>query len=124
LNEACTLTAVADANDLTKIIFKNTLPGNRGSLGFNQITTPKTWNVDMSISKSVKTSETTSFLIRVDSTNIFNHPQPSGALNSASTRIYFASAPVLATNTTNPYLGTFATKIGNRVFQARIRFTF
>jgi hypothetical protein len=118
----CTLTAAADAND--NIILKTPLPGTRGNLGFNTLTAPMTWNVDMSLGKTVKTSERTSLSVRVDSTNIFNHPQPSGAYNSASTRIIFASAPALAINTSNPYLGNFATKVGNRVFQARIRFAF
>ncbi len=123
LNEACTLTAAADAVR-GNIILQNPLPGTRGSFGFNRIYGLSTWNVDMTISKSFRTSETTSLSLRVDSTNIFNHAQPSGALNSASTRIYFASAPSLAINTSNPLLGNFATKIGSRVFQARIRFTF
>jgi hypothetical protein len=122
LNTACTLTAAADTNG--KIILQNALPGTRGNLGFNRIYGPATWNLDLSISKSVKIDESKKLSIRIDSTNVFNHPQPSGALNTASTRIYFASPPIVAINSTNPYLGTFATKIGQRVFQARIRFDF
>jgi hypothetical protein len=122
LNAACTLMSVADTNG--NIILQNPLPGTRGNFGFNRFYAPATWNFDLSLSKTVKITESKSLSVRVDSTNVFNHPQPSGALNSASTRIYFASAPLTVLNNANPYLGTFATKIGQRVFQARIRFTF
>jgi len=122
LNAACTLMAAADANG--NIILQNPLPGKRGSFGFNRFYGPGTWNVDMSISKSVKISESKSVSIRIDSTNLFNHPQVSGALNAASTRVYYASAPLTVLNSANTYLGTFATKVGQRVFQARIRLQF
>jgi hypothetical protein len=122
LNGAYSMTAIADANG--SIILQNALPGTRGSFGFNRFYGPLTWNLDMSINKSVKISESKSVSVRIDSTNIFNHPQPSGALNTASTRIYYASPPIATIDTTNPYFGTFATKVGSRVFQARIRFSF
>jgi len=122
LNTSCTLMAVADVNG--NIILQNPLPGTRGSFGFNRFYGPMSWNVDMSISKSVKIGESKSISVRIDSTNLFNHPLPSGALNAASTRVYFASAPLTVLNSANTYLGTFATKVGQRVFQARIRLSF
>jgi hypothetical protein len=122
LNTNCTLLAVKDAGG--NLILQNPLPGNRGTFGQNRFYGIATWNLDMSMSKSVRIGEAKSISLRVDSTNIFNHAQPSGALNAASTRIYFASAPTVNINTAGTYFGQFATKVGNRVFQARIRFTF
>jgi hypothetical protein len=122
LNTNCTLLAVKDASG--NLILQNPLPGTRGTFGQNRFYGPGTWNIDMSMSKSVKIGEAKGISLRVDSTNIFNHPQPSGAFNSASTRIYFASAPIVNINTAGDYFGKFQTKVGNRVFQARIRFTF
>jgi hypothetical protein len=125
LNATCTLTAAADSNG--NVILKNALPGTRGNFGLNRIYGPGTWNVDMSLGKTIKFDESKSMSIRVDSTNIFNHPQPSGTVgssNAASTRIYFTTPPAATLNTSNAYLGNFAGKIGNRVFQARIRFDF
>jgi hypothetical protein len=125
LNASCTLTAVADANG--NVILQNPLPGTRGNFGFNRIYGPASWNLDMSMGKTVRLGESKSLSIRVDSTNVFNHPQASGTVgtsNQASTRLYFTTPPAVAINSTNPYLGNFAGKIGNRVFQARIRFDF
>jgi hypothetical protein len=81
----------------------------------------------MSMGKTVKLGEAKSLSIRIDSTNIFNHPQASGTVgssNAASTRQYFTTAPTAAINASDAYLGNFAGKIGSRVFQARIRFDF
>jgi hypothetical protein len=125
LNETCTLTAAADANG--NIILQNALPGTRGTFGMNRIYGPGSWNLDMSMGKTVKLTESKGLSIRIDATNIFNHPQASGTVgstNAASTRLYFTSPPAAAINTSEAYLGNFAGKIGNRVFQARIRFDF
>jgi hypothetical protein len=125
LNSSCTLTAAADANG--NVILQNARPGTQGNFGFNRIYGPGSWNLDMSVSKTVKLGESKSLSIRLDSTNIFNHPQASGTVgtsNQASTRLYFTTPPASAINTSDPYLGNFAGKIGSRVFQARLRFNF
>jgi hypothetical protein len=125
LNTACTLTAMSDANG--NVILKNALPGTRGSFGLNRLYGPGTWNVDMSLGKTFKFGESKSMSIRVDSTNVFNHPQPSGTVgagNAASTRVYFTTPPTSNIDTSDANLGNFAGKIGNRVFQARVRFDF
>lgn len=121
LNNYCTLTAVADPDG--NIVLQNPLPGTRGNFGFNRLTGPGTWNVDMAIGKSVRIDESKSIQVRVDATNIFNHPQPAGSVGTASTRISFANPPDLGINTSNPF-GYFGTKVGQRTFQARIRFSF
>jgi hypothetical protein len=125
LRNYVTMTAVADADG--NIILQNPEPGKRGNFGFNRIYGPGTWNADVALSKSVKIGESKSFQVRVDATNIFNHPQPGGSYTAASTRISFATAPLLSilssTNSNNPF-GYLGSKVGQRSFQARLRFSF
>jgi hypothetical protein len=125
LRNFVTLTAVADADG--NIVLQNPLPGNRGNFGLNRIYGPGTWNADIALSKSVKIAESRSLQVRVDATNIFNHPQPGGSSVAASTRISYASAPMLSilssTNSNNPF-GYLGSKAGQRTFQARLRFSF
>jgi len=119
---ATALYAVKDASG--KIVLQNPLPGTRGNFGQNRLAGPGTWNLDMAMSKSVKISESKSAQIRVDVTNIFNHPQPSGAYNTAGSRIIYASNPLVTLTNTNNYFGDIPYKVGVRTFQARIRFNF
>jgi hypothetical protein len=123
LGSYCTLTAVADPNG--NIVLQNPLPGTRGNFGQNRFYGPWIWNADMAMSRSVRIDESKSIQIRVDATNIFNHSQPAGSVGVASTRISFANPPVLNINggASNPF-GYLGTKVGNRAFQARIRFNF
>ena len=121
LGTFCTLTAVADANN--SIVLQNPMPGTRGNFGLNRIYGPWTWNTDIALSKTVRISESKSVQVRVDATNIFNHSQPAGSVGTASTRISFANPPVLSINSTDPF-GYLGTKVGQRTFQARIRFSF
>ena len=106
------------------IVFQNPLPGMRGNFGQNRFYGPMTWNVDMAMSKSIKFSETKSFQLRVDATNIFNHAQPSQTLSAASTRIYYANLPALGINGNTTPFGYLGTKVGSRAFQAKLRFNF
>jgi hypothetical protein len=48
----------------------------RGSLGENKIRGDGTWSLDGNVSKTFRISESKSLQIRVDATNLFNHPQP------------------------------------------------
>lgn len=82
------------------------------------------WNVDMNVSKGFQITESKSFRIRADFTNIFNHVQPSGTLGSSGTRIVFPTAPVVSINTTNNRFGAFPYKVGGRTFQFMGRFEF
>ncbi len=120
-NYATALYAVKDSSG--NIILQNPLPGNRGNLGQNTLVGPATWSVDMALGKSVTLSESKSVQIRVDVTNIFNHPQTSGAFNTSGSRIYYASAPLVNINS-NTYFGDLPYKVGMRTFQARLRFNF
>jgi len=121
LRNFCTLTAIADPDG--NIILQNPLPGTQGNFGKARFYGPATWSLDMAIGKLVHIDETKSVQVRVDATNIFNHAQPAGSRGTASTRIYFANPPDVNINSSNPF-GYLGTKVGNRAFQARIRFTF
>jgi hypothetical protein len=123
LQSACTgLFALTDPDN--NIILQNPYPGMRGNFGQNRLYGPPTWNVDMAMSKSINIHETKSVQIRVDATNVFNHAQPSQTVGAASTRIYFANLPALSINGNTTPLGYLGTKVGNRAFQAKIRFNF
>jgi hypothetical protein len=125
LNQQCTLVAVADANN--NIILQNPSPGTRGNFGFNRFYGPGSWNVDMAISKLVKIGESKSIQIRVDATNIFNHPTPAGSAvaTTPGAITYYAGAPAgLNLVSGSTYAGDLNAKVGQRTFQARIRFNF
>lgn len=117
----CTLQAVADPEG--NIILQNPMPGTLGSFGQNRFYGPGVWSADMALTKSIKIGESKSFQIRVDATNIFNHPQPAGSVGTASTRISFANPPVLNINGRDPF-GHLGSKVGRREFQLRARFSF
>jgi hypothetical protein len=108
LQSFCTLQAVADSNG--KIVLQNPQPGTRGSLGLASLTLPGNWSFDAALSKSVRIAEGKSLLIRMDSTNVLNHPTP--------------SSPVLNINGATPF-GSIQDK-GNqrRFFKGSVRLTF
>jgi hypothetical protein len=75
LTSFCTLQAVSDSSG--KIVLQNPQPGSRGSLGLASLTLPGNWSFDASMSKSVRIAEGKQLQIRLDSTNVLNHPVPS-----------------------------------------------
>jgi hypothetical protein len=108
LTAFCTLQAVADSNG--KIVLQNPQPGTRGSLGLASLTLPGNWTADASLSKSVRITESKRLQIRVESTNVLNHPVPSN--------------PILNINGNTPF-GSIQDK-GNqrRFFKASVRLNF
>ena len=81
----------------------------------------------MALSKLVKINESKSIQIRVDATNIFNHPTPAGSAiqTTPGARTYYAGAPAgLNLVSGSTYAGDLNAKVGQRTFQARIRFNF
>ena len=104
----CTLQAVTDSNG--KVVLQNPQPGTRGSLGLASLTLPGNWSFDASMSKSVLIAEGKTVSIRMDSTNVLNHPTPSN--------------PFLNINGNTPF-GSIEGK-GNqrRFFKGSVRLTF
>lgn len=109
LRPYCTLQAVADAKT-GQILLRNPLPGTRGALGRQTIENPGSWDFDANISKAIRITESKTLQVRVDATNILNHPNP--------------IAPSLNINSTNPF-GYIAEKSNaRRQFQAQLRLNF
>jgi len=109
LNTNCTLKSMVDKTALGDYIFINAKPGERGNLDRFTLNSPIQWNMDGAFSKSVRLTEGKSIQVRVDATNVFNHPQP--------------GAYTLAMSGTND-IGAITAKSGNRKFQARLRLDF
>jgi len=106
LTTFCTNTALADASG--NIVLRNAAPGQLGTLGLNPLYGPGRWEMDANIQKTFKTSETTNLTVRLDSNNVFNHPNPGNPnmnLNSGT-------------------FGQITTKTGNRSLAAQLRFVF
>jgi hypothetical protein len=109
VSTVCTITALAARNsDGTpgEVLLKYSKPGEVGSLGFGNFKTFGNWNLDMSASKNFNISESKSFQIRIDATNVLNHPTP--------------GIPSFAANT----FGQITTKSGERSLQGQLRVMF
>jgi hypothetical protein len=109
LTSSCTLDAVADATT-GQILLQNPLPGNRGTLGRQTIENPGSWDFDANISKTFRITESKSVQLRVDATNILNHPVPNN--------------PAFSINGAN-ILGYISGKTNaHREFQGQLRLSF
>ena len=117
----CTLNGVKDANS-GNFVLVHPAPGKRGNLGLNKLNNIMRWNVDMSIAKAVHIGESKTVRIRLDSTNIFNHPFASGTLGVSGTRIVFPTSPAVSINSGT--FGAFTYKVGGRTFQFMARYDF
>jgi hypothetical protein len=118
----CSLQAVVD-NETGDIVLMNPQPGKQGNMAYNFFRNLTRWNVDTSLSKSVDIREGVSFRVRVDITNIFNHPFASGTLGFSGTRIVFPTAPSMNINGGSP-IGLYSYKVGGRTVQAMARIDF
>jgi hypothetical protein len=89
-------------------------PGTQGNLGARTMNTFSQWRLDGNLSKTFQVREAVSAQLRIDATNILNHPTP-------------VDPSGLAGNTTNSFVDNFGlitSKTGNRTFQAKLRVTF
>jgi hypothetical protein len=122
LQALCTLQAVTDKENGDRVVLQNPLPGQLGSAGWNQFRNETRWGIDMSVSKLVAIDESKTFRLRVDITNIFNHPVSSGSPATAG-RIQVPTAPSMTINGGVP-IGYYTYKVGGRTVQAMMRFDF
>jgi Carboxypeptidase regulatory-like domain len=114
LQSACTLLAVAQRNsDGTPgdVMLKYTKPGEVGNLGFGNFKSFGQWTLDMSASKTFSAGESRSFQIRVDATNVLNHPLSAAPSFQAGT-----FGVINAIGGVN--------KTGERAFQGQLRVNF
>jgi hypothetical protein len=111
LSASCTLNALALRNSdgtAGPVMLAYPLPGKKGNLGPRTLAYFGQWSLDASASKTVRVSESKSIQIRVDATDVMNHPVP--------------GIPNYTVGGTN--FGAVTTKSGQRAFQGQLRFTF
>jgi hypothetical protein len=85
----------------------NPLPGQLGTLGFKTLNYWGQFNLDANAQKSFRLTESKRLTLRVDATNILNHPQP--------------ALPNAGPNNFGTITGD---KTGSRVFQGQVRISF
>jgi hypothetical protein len=113
----CTINAIETTDG--QVVLQTPLPGKRGTFGQNRFENLGFWAADMAIQKQVRISESKSVTVRVDATNIFNHPTPGqGGLFAPA-----VGASDLALQGTNPF-GAVTSKSGQRRFQLKARVDF
>jgi hypothetical protein len=116
------------------VVFQNPAPATRGNFDPWSLTAPLVWNTDMALTKMVRIAEGKSFQLRIDATNVFNHPLPSnGTYGSSGSRTvaptdmsgnYSLMNLGASNNSNNRPMGFLDSKVGARTFQAKIRFDF
>jgi hypothetical protein len=89
-----------------EVLLKYGKPGEVGNLGFGNFKYFGNWSLDASASKVFRVRESKSVQIRVDATNVLNHPTP--------------TAPSFAAGT----FGVSTNKTGERSFQGQLRVNF
>jgi hypothetical protein len=105
----CTIVALARRNpDGTpgEVLLKYSKPGEVGNLGFGNFKYFGFWTLDMGASKTFRVSESKSVQIRIDSSNVLNHPTPGVPTFSAG------------------QFGITSTKTGERALQGQLRISF
>jgi hypothetical protein len=109
VNNQCTLLALQDPNT-GKVVLQQAKPGTLGNLGADTIRGVGNWSVDGNIGKTFRITESKSLQVRVDATNVFNHPTPAN--------------PSVALGGSTTDFGSITTKTGTRSFQGQVRFSF
>jgi hypothetical protein len=109
LRSYCTLQAITDAKS-GQILLQNPKPGTRGTLGRQTMELPGSWNFDAALSKTVRISESKSVQVRMDATNVFNHPVPAN--------------PILNVNGNTPFGSIQEKGDQRRFFKGSVRFNF
>ena len=97
-------------------VLVNPKPGEYGILTPHALTRFGFWSFDANMVKAFRISESKQLTIRIDATNVLNHPEP--------------FIPLFTTN--NVFISQFGviecgcgdSKSGNRTFQAKLRLTF
>ena len=107
------------------IVLKNPLPGERGTLGLNTVEGPGLWFLDASISKAVHITESKTLQVRVDASNILNHPTPDDAgLASCVGGGLGTNLTINSNSAFGQVGGKCVAESAARRFQASMRFTF
>jgi hypothetical protein len=95
------------------IVLQNPRPGAQGNLGQSTFEMPGTFRFDANLGKSFNIGENRSLQIRMDATNVLNHPNP------------LPAAPAISINQASGDFGYLTNnKTGTRTFQAQLRLSF
>jgi len=95
------------------VVLQNPKPGTQGTLGQTTFDMPGTFRFDANISKTFRVTETKTVQVRMDATNVLNHPNP------------LPAAPAISINNTSGDFGYLTNdKTGTRTFQAQVRLSF
>jgi hypothetical protein len=95
------------------IVLQNPKPGSQGTLGQTTFDMPGTFRFDANISKTFRVTETKTVQVRMDATNVLNHPNP------------LPAAPAISINNASGDFGYLTNdKTGTRTFQAQVRLSF
>jgi len=92
------------------IVLQNPGPGTQGNLGQSTIRNIGNYTLDTTIGKQFRITESKSVQLRIDTTNVLNHPTPGN--------------PSLNMNSTTAPFGQITSKSGGRAFQGQVRFSF
>ena len=114
VNNVCTLQALSDTST-GAIVLQQTQVGRLGNLPQNTIRSVGNWTLDGNLGKTFRITESKSLQVRVDATNIMNHPTPAAPILSLGGGSDFGS---IAQNGLTP------AKSGTRSFQGQVRFSF
>ncbi len=109
VSTVCNIVALARRNpDGTpgEVLLKYSKPGEVGDLGFGNLKYFGNWSLDMGASKTFRINESKSVQVRIDSSNVFNHPTPGIPSFSAGT------------------FGVSSNKSGERALQGQLRINF
>jgi hypothetical protein len=119
LKPYCTIQAITDAKT-GQILLQNPKPGKRGTLGRQTMELPGQWSFDAALAKTVRFSESKNLQIRMDATNILNHPN----VGSCAAGVAPFCNPVLNINGTDPF--GFIREKGEqkRFFKGSVRLNF
>ena len=91
-------------------VLQNSKPGTQGNFGDSQLQLPRRQTLDANLSKAFQLTENKTLQIRVDATNVLNHPN--------------WNEPSLSIQNSNFGRTTGKGGPGNRVLQAQVRVTF
>jgi len=109
LRPYCTLQALTSSKT-NQVVIQNAKPGIQGTLGQKTMELPGAWAFDAAMSKSVRIGESKTLQVRLDATNIFNHP--------------LLGTPTLNINSTTPFGNISAKGDQRRQFKAQVRLEF
>jgi hypothetical protein len=102
------------------IMLQNPMPGNRGTLGPSSMKQPGRFYLDANLSKTFMFTESRGIQIRVDATNVLNHPTPSDLYLNIGPQATSVQGTIDRFNTSTSDRSAFATGcVGGNAFCGR-----